>query len=76
MKVSKPLREKIQSAIERHEELFGGMCYANGQARTRDLPNELDGVLFEEIIEIIENDTTTNSHHGHHCARNTGSYAR
>lgn len=48
-------KQLIKVAIEKHEQAFGSICWSNGKAGLRELPNELDGVLLKEIVGIIEN---------------------
>lgn len=52
--MSEATKERIKTAIAKHEQAFGSMCWGNGKAGIRELPNELDGMLLNEILKIIE----------------------
>jgi hypothetical protein len=53
MQISKELKQRLKTAIEKHEQAYGSMCWGNGKSGIRELPNDLDGDLLEEIIKIL-----------------------
>lgn len=57
MEISESLRKRLKNAIEIYEQSYGSMCWGNGRSNIKQLPNELDGMLLDEIIKIIQEET-------------------